>query len=227
MEKHNYTCIQFKSMISPDEIMGFRGAILKMFPNQVLFHNHIDKGFRYAYPLIQYKQIHNHAYIVGIDKGAEALAELPELCPIKCILKERTVVLEVKSVQTKSFSLELAEDDNASVPYYYKLKDWLPLNQSNYRKYLQTPSLASRINLLERILIGNVISFAGGIGDFINKNLFCDIISIDYQHKSSYKGVELQNMDITFRINLNLPFGIGLGKSASIGHGILFPVKNQ
>ena len=107
MEKHNYTCIQFKSMISPDEIMGFRGAILKMFPNQVLFHNHIDKGFRYAYPLIQYKQIHNHAYIVGIDKGAEALAELPELCPIKCILKERTVVLEVKSVQTKFHRLQI------------------------------------------------------------------------------------------------------------------------
>ena len=229
MQKHIYTYIQFKPMISSDEIMGFRGAILNMIPDQVLFHNHIDTGFRYAYPLIQYKQINNHACIVGIDKGVKALTELQALCPMECALKDRIIKLEIKSVQTESFLLEIVEEDNATSGscYYYKLKDWLPLNQSNYRKYLQMPSLVSRIELLEHILIGNVISFAGGIGHFIDKNLFCDIISIDSQHKFYYKDVELQSMDITFRINLKLPPFIGLGKSASVGRGILYPIKKR
>ena len=43
------TTILFEGQISPKEISAFRGAIMKMFPDENIYHNHEDKGFRYAY----------------------------------------------------------------------------------------------------------------------------------------------------------------------------------
>jgi len=53
------TClIRFRNEISFDEIPWLRGAVIHAVPEtETLFHNHIGSGFRYSYPLVQYKRI--------------------------------------------------------------------------------------------------------------------------------------------------------------------------
>ena len=62
-EAINILTIQFAIEISRQEIPLFRGAINYSLENQsVLFHNHDGDGLRYAYPLIQYKQIKDKSW---------------------------------------------------------------------------------------------------------------------------------------------------------------------
>ena len=57
-EAINILTIQFANEISQHEVPLFRGAINYSLDNHsILFHNHDGDGLRYAYPLIQYKQI--------------------------------------------------------------------------------------------------------------------------------------------------------------------------
>ncbi|MDR1783619.1 MAG: hypothetical protein LBR13_05100, partial [Dysgonamonadaceae bacterium] len=58
MNKISILTVRFNNEITQHEIQKFRGAVVAMLQNNnVLFHNHTDDGFRYAYPLIQYKRI--------------------------------------------------------------------------------------------------------------------------------------------------------------------------
>ena len=47
--------LKFRNQLQPDEIKWFRGAIIHASDKgNVLFHNHTEENYRYAYPLIQY-----------------------------------------------------------------------------------------------------------------------------------------------------------------------------
>ena len=64
--------IKFDTQLVENEIQRFRGAIIKLLPQkEVLFHNHINDGYRYAYPLIQYKRLNNKAALFCIGEGVE------------------------------------------------------------------------------------------------------------------------------------------------------------
>ena len=66
----NTLLIRFQNEIANNEVAMFRGAIINAVDNSdVLFHNHTDgDGFRYAYPLIQYKRINRKAAITCIGR---------------------------------------------------------------------------------------------------------------------------------------------------------------
>ena len=50
--------LKFRNQLRPDEIKWFRGAVIHASDkDNVLFHNHTEENYRYAYPLIQYKLI--------------------------------------------------------------------------------------------------------------------------------------------------------------------------
>lgn len=57
MKKIKILCVRFRNELRPFEIEMFRGAVLDKLQEtaSVLFHNHVGDGFRYSYPLIQYK----------------------------------------------------------------------------------------------------------------------------------------------------------------------------
>ena len=58
MKKVRILDVSFENEIRSWEVPVFRGAIIATAGrDHTLFHNHKDEGFRYAYPLIQYKRI--------------------------------------------------------------------------------------------------------------------------------------------------------------------------
>lgn len=78
----NVLVVQFTNELKQTNIPYFRGAVIAALGEQadVLFHNHTENGFRYAYPLIQYKRVKGKAAIVCIKDGTEQIGRfLPML----------------------------------------------------------------------------------------------------------------------------------------------------
>jgi hypothetical protein len=105
--------------------------------------------------------------------------------------------------------------------YHYRLHNWLPLNSENYNHYMNSESMVERIFILERVLIGNILSFLKGAGIHLDEQLILHITDITAQLAVTYKKVKLMAFDIEFKANIALPQYIGVGKNASVGCGVL------
>lgn len=209
--------IIFSNRITKKEIIHFRGAVISaLTDNNVLFHNHKEKGFRYSYPLIQYKRIRGKAAIVGIGEGITILDEMLSSGQITLRLKKKETVFYVEEKITEEldglFSNEMAS---------YQLHEWIPLNSENYETYNSSESLAFRLTILEKILVGNLISFVKGMGIHLDQQINVSITQLKHEKVIKYKDVGLMCFDIIFKTNIVLPKNIGLGKSTSIGFGII------
>ena len=211
--------ITYDLPISQREIPLFRGAVLKSLGEKanLLCHNHTGADtFRYAYPLIQYKRLNGKAAIVCVEKGVELVGQpLSELSGTIMIGKREANCL-IEQIQTKDVPVHITDQ-----PIYYQLHHWLPLNSKNYEQYQHTDDLIERIKILERVLIGNILSFLKGMDIHIENQLDVHITDILDQKANTYKKMRLMAFDIKFKINISLPPHIGIGKNTSVGNGVL------
>jgi hypothetical protein len=104
-------------------------------------------------------------------------------------------------------------------PFTYHLHQWLPLNQENYRRYMEHLGLTARLQLLERILTGNLLSMATGLGWHVEGPLKVELLDLQPPRPLHVYGHGTLAFDATFRANVLLPDSLGLGKHASLGHG--------
>lgn len=214
--------LQFANELSTNDITKFRGAVIASLKEKnILYHNHIEDRFRYAYPLIQYKRIHQKAAIVCIGDGVKAIHEL--FASDNFLFKIREKETEMKMDNVKVYDNEISIFDTIQ---YYRIRNWLPLNSENYAKFQNADSLVERIQILERILAGNMLSFLKGIDIHLEEQMELHITSILDQRPAIYKRVKLMSFDIEFKTNLYLPQYIGIGKNASVGFGTLTKVTN-
>ena len=209
----------FDATISVAEIPYLRGNMIRLSDGNPLFHNHRDGKFMYTYPLIQNKRIDNHAAVVGIDQGARVLADMfqPEK-KYTFQIGRRQVETGIKDIITRNVELSCSPEGEERT---YMISNWLPLNSDNYRTYLSTDTLVERINMLERILSGNILSFAKGMGVFFEKPISCRLLNLSAMKMIRSKGIDLMSFNAEFRSNVCLPEYIGLGKSVSKGCGVI------
>ena len=208
--------VRFSNELYPSEIECFRGAVIKAMEGaNVLFHNHLEGDkLRYDYPLIQYKRIHRKAALVCVGEGTEAIGEFFASCCFDVRIGDRPVTLEVASVQAHQTLVQVWDD-----MFTYRIRKWLPLNQENYEKYMALESLAEKYAMLERMLTGNILSFAKGVGIHFEKQVECKITAIDDPRIIIYKDVKMTAFDAEFKSNVSLPDFVGLGKGMSLGYG--------
>lgn len=215
--------IQFENEIGFHEIIHFRGAaIASMDQKDILFHNHDNDKLRYSYPLIQYKRIHKKAAVFAVGKGVEVVSQILNARSFKYQIGNSIYEMRIESVQFHDDSLLLKESSSL----HYRLQSWLPLNSSNYAKYKSSESIVDRVEILEKVLIGNILSFLKGVGMYSEQAIKVRITDIVAQRVIVYKRVKLMAFDIEFKCNITLPQYIGLGKNASIGYGTLTKVTN-
>ncbi len=215
--------IYYDTDISYKEIPLFRGAVLKSLGDKanVLYHNHTGEDtFRYSYPLIQYKRLNGKATVVCIEEGIELVGQL--LSDFYSMINLGQRETECKVMQVLS-SKDLIQLSNTSKEYH--LHQWLPLNAKNYKQYQNTDDLIEKIKIIERVLIGNILSFLKGVDIHLEDQLFVHITDILSQKVITYKEVKLMAFDVKFKANISLPSYIGIGKNASIGNGILTEIK--
>lgn len=209
--------IGFTSLLSQNEIPAFRGALLKSASqdSDVLLHNHYQEGFRYRYPLIQYKSIDAKAAIFSIGEGVGQIAKLMKACNSVINIGKRKTSLTIETLLPQEFEIKIG----GSLSYH--ISDWLPLNEENEEKFLRLGKDEDRFSMLEQILIGNILSFAKTIDLFLDEEIDCKISKIDHYHFVECKGVLMRSFDADFTCNISLPDYMGLGKHASFGFGTI------
>ena len=153
--------IQFDTQLVENEIQRFRGAIIKLLPQkEVLFHNHINDGYRYAYPLIQYKRLNNKAALFCIGEGVENIGVFFASNNFNVRIGNKRHCLQIEEVNAKLVDIAC---DTEQI-YSYQLTNWLPLNEENYSLFTQTADTEEQLIMLQRILTGNILSMLKGLG---------------------------------------------------------------
>ncbi len=207
--------IQFANEIKSQEIPLFRGAVIgALDSSNILFHNHKEDGFRYSYPLIQYKRKDGKAMIICIGEGTEAIGCFFQNANLEVSIGTRMIKLEISDLKAYQFITQIWND-----LFTYRINRWMPLNKENYEIFRSNDSIADRYAMLENILTGNILSFAKGIGVFFDKEVICKITDINEPHLVQYKDTKMMIFNATFKSNVSLPDYIGLGKGVSIGYG--------
>ncbi len=217
--------IRFENSLSSKETESFRGAIIDALKDKdILFHNHLpdNKGFRYSYPLVQYKRINKNAVILCIGEGTESIGKLFFDSDLELDLNGRKEKFVIDNIKAYKHLIQIWD-----AKFHYQIRKWLALNQENYEKYNQLESLAERSSFLENILRGNILSFAKGVNIFFEKQVTCKISGLSDPDVTLYKGTKLTMFDAEFVTNVSIPDYIGLGKGVSIGYGTTVRKKEK
>lgn len=209
--------VVFENILTSQELPKFRGAVIALTDGHRLFHNHVNSGYSYRYPRIQYKLFDGHPAILGIEEGADILRKTFAAGQgIRCRIGYRDKLMKVFSVGDWSEEIGISNDIHS-----YAIEDWLPLNERNFREYQEAEGIIERLSILQRVLVGNILSFAKGMDLYFSQDVKCTIQQIEANGPLSYKGIDMLGFSASFSSNVHLPQWIGLGKSASRNHGII------
>ncbi|HSR50597.1 MAG TPA: CRISPR-associated endonuclease Cas6 [Acidobacteriota bacterium] len=196
------------------EAPQLRGFFGRRFEEAVLLHHHRSDGsLIYRYPRVQFKVLKSTAVLVGLAEGASLLETLWMQVERATLATESLAVLEARVLRRTA---ELG-CNSAAVEYSF-ITPWLALSQKNHQAYRQAKYRDQRRKLLERILIGNVLSISKSFGYEVRQQLEADCRRLR-PIRTSLKGTPMVGFVGRFRLNFNLPELAGCGKSVSRGFG--------
>jgi len=208
-----YVIFDFNSdfKISPTK---FRGFMAHLFSNISEFHHHSEQS--YHYPLIQYKRINSKLAIIGIGKYADIVNQ--NIPSIEHITTE-TQKIPVNNIQLTNSVFDL----QYSLSKYRFISPWIALNKQNYEKY-RTLSGSERKKILEKVLVGNILSMYKGLGIFIQDKIEVSILKQISKPVTAHENRFIGFHPI-FASNTKLPEFFGVGKSVSKGFGTIQEIK--
>jgi hypothetical protein len=196
------------------KLRGYFGNLFQ--EHSPLLHNHYETGeLRYKYPLVQYKVLDEIPTLVALDEGAKLLTSL--------FMKIRELNIDGQKYEIFSKNIESRQVETgfADELHEYRFKTlWMALNQENFKRFLKE-SEAGKQKMLDRTLIGNILSFFKGI-DLRLENEQRLMAKVKVHEKSTrFKDREMIAFEGRFVVNAILPACIGLGKAVSRGFGTI------
>lgn len=194
------------------KLRGYFGNLFK--ERSELLHNHMGNGeLRYDYPQVQYKVIDQTPILVGLKDGAELLGEL--FLKIKKLnISGKQYPIRQKNIEGKSAHIGISDKSNT-----YRFDTlWMALNQRNHDRYKIKDEL-ERQHQLERILIGNLLSFFKGMEHYVEEQI--QLKGTFKEMTTRFKNKRMLAFEGMFTTNLRLPDYIGLGKAVSRGFGTI------
>lgn len=219
MPKIRYLRIRFAQNLFPYDIPKFRAAVIEKTEREApLFHNHKgNEGFHYRYPLIQYKVTHKKASIVCLNAGTDDIHYLLQQRDMNLTIGRTSHTFEVEDVDLHYHNVQIWD-----MNFEYSLLNWLALSQKSYLEYEQLQGdETAQIELLNRKLTGNIISFAKGIKWDVKERIVTEITKIKGMKMLPFKRKRLLAFSVNFRCNVSLPDFVGLGKGSSVGFGVV------
>lgn len=216
------TKIQFPNikLFSHDarKLRGYFGNLFREY--SPLLHNHYETGgFRYKYPLVQYKVIKGVPVLIALEEGAELLTSLflkinaLDIGGTKYELLNKNIEHRVEAV---GYSHDLHE--------YHFETIWIALNQNNFELY-NKQNRGEKEQLLKNILVGNMLSFFKGINIHLDADERVMVKLATKEKQTVFKGQKMQGFEGKFVTNVQLPPLIGLGKAVSRGFGTIIPAR--
>lgn len=202
------------------KVKDLRGALANLYPQERLLHQHRENGkLNYCYPLIQYKIINNEYLIIGIQEGAELLTNL-DLASRTLSLEKQKYTILTEEIEFYHILIKVIDP----LQRYHFITPWVALNEKNYEKYQRLGSWAKKRELLEKILVGNIISMSKGLGYTVPAPIEANIIKIR-EVQTSLKGTPMLGFLGTFSVNFQIPDYWGIGKSVSRGFGTVKKIE--
>lgn len=215
--------VRFVNRIRQEELVYLRGAVINAIgADTILSHNHIGDELRYSYPLIQYKCIDGCAALVGVGAGVEHVERFLAVNPGKMRIGRRNEQFLITSAKKEQTQLDITPEMHC-----YAISRYLPLNQSNYEQYKQLDGVVERCALIERCLIGNILSFAKSMGVFFDGQVNVSLQTVSNEHFYPFKNIKMMGFDAMFKTNVVLPQYVGLGMKVSFGYGTITLVNND
>jgi hypothetical protein len=213
--------ITFDLPLKPRYISSWRGAFVEMVGRDTdLLHNHNNSeaagGLKYRYPLVQYKCLQGRAALLTINDGIDAVQNL--LLAQKWVLNwqgKPTRLALYGEPMRQNIALRFDQ------PHRYHLQNYLPFNAANYERWQVCNSLAEKVELMERIIRGHVLSCLWGLGWNGKEEVIIGMQDIGNMQFLNFKGQNMLSFDLIFDTNASLPSGLGLGKASSTGFGVL------
>ncbi len=202
-----------------EEANKLRGYIGNEFPDNIILHHHLNgTNFLYTYPKVQYKIISGFPSILGIDEGAEVVKN------ISSDLEELELGKNKYKVEQKILYEKISEVRTDKVIHYKFLTPWIGLNSKNYKIFNETREWKEKKILLNRTLVGNILSMCKGLNVIANRHL--DAHSHLDKERVNFKGLQIWGFRGEFRVNFRIPDFFGLGKGVSQGYGTIKEVQN-
>lgn len=190
-----------------------------------LFHNHDEvSGITIPrYPLIQYQRIKNDFFVVGINEGTFALEELFIDGDADFMISEN-LKIKVKRLYSKVQSVIETNQLN-----YFKLTNWLPFSNDNFKLYKSMRTLQEKVSFLERIL---KIHLVKDFSQYLDLNLQEENTDVKLTHVDNFTRSclpvkvnkythDFQPFTVTFSTNLQLPEHVCLGNGKVYGFGLV------
>jgi hypothetical protein len=202
-----------------EEANKLRGYIGNQFPEHLVLHHHIQgTQYLYTYPKVQYKIIEGTPSILGIEEGAEVIKK------ISSNLEELKLGKNTYKIN-QQILYQSQTDIRPDKPIQYKfITPWIGLNSKNYQTYRDLRDWKEKKHLLNKTMVGNVLSMCKGLGIIANRRL--EVHSLLNQENIRFKGIDLIAFTGEFRLNFRIPDFFGLGKGVSQGFGTIKEAKN-
>ncbi|OPZ83466.1 MAG: hypothetical protein BWY74_04443 [Firmicutes bacterium ADurb.Bin419] len=204
--------------IKSREIPRVRGFIASKFPEYLELHNHVgDKSYQYGYPMVQYKTFNGTPGVIAINEASSTLIKVFNDID-QLDLKEEVIDIVERGFIVKKHEFGTTD----SLISYRFVSPWVALNQKNFDIY-QKADDTGKVDILKKILVGNIISMSKYLGYTVDKQLMTLIkmkpIAVNFKNK------EMIGFTGEFMINFEIPDYLGLGKSVSRGFGTIMRVK--
>jgi hypothetical protein len=201
-----------------EKIRGFLG---NLFWGNSYAHQHDSAGsLIYRYPRVQYKTLNGGCLLISFDEGRGITANVfNDIASVNIAGDFKEII----SKGMENYSSPFGISDNY-LPYSF-LTPWLALNEKNYDKYQRFGAWAKRKELLEKILIGNIISMSKSLGYTVPEPIEAEIINLK-EVKTSLKGTPMLGFLGSFSVNFEIPDYWGIGKSVSRGFGTIIKFKS-
>lgn len=224
MNRTRVLVVRYEHTLQQNEIPLFRGAVINAMEGNanILYHNHDGESLVYHYPMIQYKRIKQCAAIVAIAAGADAIGQFLSSGKTHLHIGKREDDFKIADIKANNCLVQVWNGE-----FEYRLHKWLPFNSENYFRYKTLDNLADKVVFMEKILTGNILSFAKGLGITLTSNVYCKLCTIEDQRLCLYKGVKMMSFDVVFKTNVTIPNFVGLGKGVSLGFGIINQINNS
>ncbi|MBU4319606.1 MAG: hypothetical protein KJ739_00740 [Nitrospinae bacterium] len=202
------------SGISSNDAEKIRGYIGRKFIDDSFLHHHTENNkLIYRYPIVQYKIIDGNPLLIGIKGGVDSLWKVFDNMSE---LNLDNITHEIFDKKSLLKQVHIGVLDGQST--YSFLTPWLALNEKNYEKYQKLGGWHKRKELLEKILIGNIISMSKSLGYTVPEPIHADISTMK-EVQTTLKATPMLGFLGMFSVNFEIPDYWGIGKSVSRGFG--------
>lgn len=212
--EHSVLTLVMESPLSESDAPKLRGYFGNVYANRPEFHHHrADMSLLYEHPLIQYKVIGGAGIVTGLQKGAYLVKAMKS--PPSLLIGRHEVAVMNSSLVTGEIPIGVC---NGQRDYQF-VKPWLALNQENHIKY-EKAAENERSALLQRILVGNLLSMAKAIQLTAKDRIEVELGSLE-STEVQVKSIAAIGFTGGFRANFDLPNLWGIGKMTARGFGTI------